>query len=64
MVNKTDNVTEISLIGLLQRELKKAKEQYAVYHHSNRHERASYYLGKMDGIEVSIKVLVITGNNN
>lgn len=63
-MNKTDNMTEMSLIGLLQGELRKAKEQYAVYHHSNRHERATYYLGKMDGIEASIKVLVITGNNN
>lgn len=53
--------TEISLMGLLQREHTKAKEQYALYHHTNRPEKATYYLGVMDGIEASIKVLVIRG---
>lgn len=51
----------ISLIGQLQREHKTAKENYAIYHHSNRPERATYYLGKMDGIEAAIKVLVVAG---
>lgn len=49
---------EISLIGQLQREHKKAKENYAIFHHSNQTERATYYLGKMDGIESAIKVIV------
>ena len=51
--------TEISLMGLLQREHTKAKENYSLYHHSNQPEKATYYLGKMDGIEASIKVLVM-----
>jgi hypothetical protein len=55
--------TEISLMGLLDRELTKAKETYALYHHSNQPEKATYYLGKMDGIEASIKVLVIQADN-
>lgn len=55
---------EISLMGLLDRELTKAKEQYALYHHSNQPEKATYYLGKMDGIEASVKVLVGTMNND
>lgn len=49
----------ISLMGQLQNEHKKAKEQYAIYHHSNKADRATYYLGKMDGIEASIKQLAI-----
>jgi hypothetical protein len=49
----------ISLIGQLQREYTKAKEEYSRYHHSNQAERATYYLGKMDGIEAAIKVLVL-----
>jgi hypothetical protein len=49
----------ISLIGQLQREYTKAKEEYSLYHHSNQAERATYYLGKMDGIEAAIKVLVL-----
>ena len=51
----------ISLIGQLQREHKTAKDNYAIFHHSNQPERATYYLGKMDGIEAAIKVLVAAG---
>ena len=51
-------------MGLLERELKKAKEEYAIYHHSNNERKAMYYYGKMDGIEASIKVLVVTMNND
>jgi hypothetical protein len=50
-------------MGLLQREHTKAKETYSLYHHSNQPEKATYYLGKMDGIEASIKVLVIQADN-
>jgi hypothetical protein len=51
--------TEITLIGLLQREHTKAKEQYAIYHHSKNQDKSMYFLGKMDGLEAAIKVLVV-----
>jgi hypothetical protein len=60
----TRTVPEISLMGLLQRELKKAKEEYAIYHHSDNERKAMYYYGKMDGIEAAIKVLVGTMSND
>jgi hypothetical protein len=53
----------LTLIGQLQREYKKTKEQYSVYHHSKNDERATYYLGKMDGIEAAIKILVMAEAN-
>jgi hypothetical protein len=52
-------IQTISLVGQLQQEYKKVKEQYAIYHHSNNAERATYYLGKMDGIEAAIKVIAM-----
>jgi hypothetical protein len=54
----------ISLMGQLQNEHKKAKEQYAIYHHSNKADRATYYLGKMDGIESAMKVIAMQEGGN
>ena len=50
----------ISLIGQLQREHDKAKEQYSIYFNDTK--KSMYYLGKMDGIENAIKVLVAQKN--
>lgn len=60
----TRTVPEISLMGLLDRELTKAKEKYSIYHPGNNERKAMYCCGKMDGIEAAIKVLVGTVNND
>jgi phosphate-selective porin len=49
--------TEISLIGQLQREYRKAQEQYSI--NINNQDKSMYFLGKMDGIEAAIKVLAV-----
>ena len=48
---------EISLLGQLQREHTKAKEDYSI--NMNNKEKSMYFLGKMDGIEAAIKVVVM-----
>lgn len=51
--------TEISLLGLLQQEYKKAREQYAIYEGSKNYDKSMYFLGKMDGIEAAMKVVAM-----
>jgi hypothetical protein len=47
----------ISLLGQLQRELDKAKEQYSI--NINNDKKSFYFLGKIDGIEAAIKVVAM-----
>jgi hypothetical protein len=55
----TTNMTIIDLLPKLQREHDKAKEQYTIATHSKNQDKSMYFLGKMDGIEAAMKVLVV-----
>jgi hypothetical protein len=54
----TTDMTIIDLLPKLQREHDKAKEQYSIYTPNNQ-DKSMYFLGKMDGIEAAMKVLVV-----
>jgi hypothetical protein len=47
----------ISLLGQLQRDYDKEKENYSI--NSSNQEKAMYFLGRMDGIEAAIKQVAI-----
>lgn len=52
----------ISLLGQLQRTYDQVKIEYSI--HLNNPKKSNYLLGKLDGIELAIKVLVSNEGEN